>query len=82
MLTFYLKFIHRQISIKEKSFENIMLKKSQLGSKPQNIFRVKELSFGNKPGFSNPNIFAIQCRRPLIFQTMNSVRSYNDSLKY
>ena len=32
--------------------------------------------------FSNLYIFVIQCRRPLIFQTMNSVRWKNLSLKY
>ena len=45
-------------------------------------FRTKDLSFCHKPGFSNPNIFAIKCRRPLIFQNMNSFRSHNNSLKY
>ena len=29
----------------------------------------------------NPFIFATQCRRPLIFQTINYVRSNNASLK-
>ena len=37
-----------------------------------NIFKV----------LSNPNIFATQCRIPLIFQTMISVRPNNLSLKY
>ena len=32
--------------------------------------------------FSNFNIVATQCRRPLRFKTMNAVRSYNVSLKY
>ena len=32
--------------------------------------------------FSNLYIFATQCRRPLIFQTMNSVKPKNLSLKY
>ena len=27
-------------------------------------------------------IFAIQCRRPLLFQTINSARAYNLSLQY
>ena len=55
-----------------------------------NIFRVvnrslsraglKELSFCHTLYFSN--IFTTQCRRPLIFQTMNSVRPNNLSLKY
>ena len=43
---------------------------------------IKELSFCNKLWFSNFNIVATQCRRPLIFQTMNSVRLSNVSLKY
>ena len=30
----------------------------------------------------NSYIFAIQCRKPLIFQSMNSVRSNSLSLKY
>ena len=42
----------------------------------------KELSFCHKLYFSNLYIFAIQCRRPLIFQTMNSVIPNNPSLKY
>ena len=42
---------------------------------------VKKLSFCHKLEFSNIYIFATQCRRPLIFQTMNSVRSNNLSLK-
>ena len=33
-------------------------------------------------GFSNPYIFGFQCRRPLIFSTMTSVRSNNISLKF
>ena len=40
------------------------------------------MSLCNKLWFSNPYIFATQCRRPQIFQTMNSVRSNNISLKY
>ena len=43
---------------------------------------LKELSFCHKLYFSNIYIFAIQCRRPLIFQTMNSVRPNYLSLKY
>ena len=42
----------------------------------------KELSFCHKLWFSNFNIVATQCRRPLIFQAMNAARSYNVSLKY
>ena len=42
----------------------------------------KELSFCHKLGFSNFNIVATQCRRPLIFQTMNVIRSNNVCLKY
>ena len=40
------------------------------------------MSFCHKLGFSNFNIVATQCRRPFIFQTMNSVRPKNLSLKY
>ena len=32
--------------------------------------------------FSYHYIFAFECRRPYIFQTMNHFRSNNDSLKY
>ena len=42
----------------------------------------KELSHCHKLWFSNLYIFVIKCRRPLIFQTMNSVRWKNQSLKY
>ena len=38
------------------------------------LWNRKELSLCHILKFSNPNIFATQCRRPLIFQTMNSVR--------
>ena len=42
----------------------------------------KELSLCHKLKFFNPNIFATQCRRPQIFQTLNYVSSNNVSLKY
>ena len=42
----------------------------------------KDLSLCRKLRFSNPYIFATQCRIPYIFQTMNSGRSDNLSLKY
>ena len=42
----------------------------------------KDFSLYHKLWFSNRNIFAAQCRRPLIFQTINSVRSNNLGLKY
>ena len=42
----------------------------------------KELSFCHKLGFSIFNIVATQCRKPLIFQTMNAIRSNNVCLKY
>ena len=42
----------------------------------------KELSFCHKLWFSNFNIVATQCRRPLIFQTMNGIRSNNVNLIY
>ena len=41
-----------------------------------------ELSLWYKLRFSNTSIFATQCRRPQIFQTMNYVRSKSLSLKY
>ena len=43
---------------------------------------LKELSFCHKLKYSYPYILATQCRRPYIFQTINSVRSNNLSLKY
>ena len=43
-------------------------------------YNSKELSFSQDLWFSNTNIFATQCRRPL-FQTINSIRSNNLSLK-
>ena len=42
----------------------------------------KKLSLCHKIWFSNFYIFATQCRRPLIFQTINSATAYNLSLKY
>ena len=42
----------------------------------------KELSFCHKLKYSYPYILATQCRRSLIFQTFNSVKSKNLSLKY
>ena len=48
----------------------------------QSCNKIKELSFCHEFYFSNLFIFATQCRRPLIFQTMNSVRPNNLSLKY
>ena len=43
---------------------------------------IKELSFCHKLKNAYPYILATQCRRPQIFQTNNSVRSNNLSLKY
>ena len=48
----------------------------------KNNFFPKELSLCHKLWLSNPNIFAIQFRRPYIFQPMTSVRSNSLSLKY
>ena len=45
-------------------------------------YEIKELSLCHKLCFSKSYIFGFQCRRPKIFQTMNSVRSNNISLKY
>ena len=42
----------------------------------------KEFSLCHKLCFSKPNIFGFQCRRPQIFQIMNSVISNNLSLTY
>ena len=43
---------------------------------------IKELSLCQKLFFSKPYIFATQRWRSWIFQTINSVRSNNISLKY
>ena len=43
---------------------------------------IKELSSFHKVLFLNLYIFSTRCCRPLIFQTMNSVRSNSLSLKY
>ena len=42
----------------------------------------QELSFCSNLWFFNPYIFATLCRRPLIFQTVNSVRWNSLCLKY
>ncbi len=44
---------------------------------------IKELSLCHKLRFSYPFIFPTECpSRPLIFKTMNSIRSDNLSMKY
>ena len=48
----------------------------------KNIFFTKELSFCQKLRFSSPYIMETRCRRPYLFQSMNSSRSNNLSLKY
>ena len=45
-------------------------------------YSLKEMSFCHKLKMYNPYICATQCRTPLIFQTMNFVRSKGQSLKY
>jgi len=48
-----------------------------------NLFtKGKGIEFCHKLLFSNHRIFGTRCCRPLIFQTMNYVRSNNHSLKY
>ena len=42
----------------------------------------KKLSFCHTLWFYNFNIVATSFRRPLIFQTMNAIRSNNVSMKY
>ena len=46
----------------------------------RNIF-LKEMIFCNKLKFFNPYIFSTRRRRPLIFQTINSVKSKSLNLK-
>ena len=48
----------------------------------EKYFSQQRKSLCHKYKFSNPNIFATQCRRPQIFQTLNCVRSNTVSLKY
>ena len=48
----------------------------------ENFISKKEFSFCHKLEFSNPYILAFQCQEPKIFQTMNYIRSNNNSLKY
>ena len=59
-----------------------MINTSNLWETSHATMSKKELSFCHKLWYSNPYNFATQCRRPYIFQTMNSVRSNNHSLKY
>ena len=51
-------------------------------SKIQKKNSTKELSFCTNSDFRTPISFATLCHRPLIFQTMNYVRSNSQSLKY
>ena len=44
-------------------------------------YNEKNRVFATNFAFLN-RIFGFQCRRPLIFQTINSARAYNLSLKY
>jgi len=46
------------------------------------LYSAMELSLCHKLWFSNPYILATQCRRPKLFQTMNTSRSNNLNLKY
>ena len=46
------------------------------------FIHAKRLSLCNKLWISHQYIFATQCRWPLMFQTINSVRSKNLSLQY
>ena len=46
------------------------------------IYNTNELSLCHKHKFSYSSIFATQCRRTQIFQSMNSIRPNSISLKY
>ena len=48
----------------------------------QLYYLIKEWNLCHKLRFSNTYIFAILCRRPQIFQSMNSITSNNLNLKY
>ena len=66
------------LGCKELAFRKLYFYQCKLDT----MKRSKELSFCHKLWFSYPYIFAFQCRRPYLFQTMNHFRSNNDSLKY
>ena len=80
-------FPHSNISlVRPNSFIFIVRPNSQISYELPNldfsIRYLKELSFCHKLCLANPDIFATWCCRPLIFQTMISVRSNNLILKY
>ena len=50
--------------------------------KQKGLYKIKELSLCHKLRVSNLSIFVTKGHRPQLFQTMNSVRSNNLSLKY
>ena len=80
-------FPHSNISLVcPNSFIFIVRPNSQISYELPNldfsIRYLKELSFCHKLCLANPDIFATRCCRPLIFQTMISVRSNNLSLQY
>ena len=74
-------FIFKAI-FKEYLYNSIILKNIFLSRNYKFDFITKEVSFCHKLKYSYPYILATQCRRPKIFQTVNSVRSNSLSLKY
>ena len=68
-----LKVVTVDVQIKSRILGLCYTKVFDLGTL-KSLFVLKELSPCRKLRFSNPHIFATQCHRPLIFQTMNSGR--------
>ena len=64
------------------SFIQVYRKRSWAWKCARSNLNRKDLSFCHKFWFSNLYIFAVWCCRPLIFQTLNSVRLNSLSLKY
>ena len=69
---------------KSWDFQNVSLKFEPVFGWTTNNTKIwrKDLSLCNKLWYSNPFINATQSRKPLIFQTIDCVRSNNQSLKY
>ena len=58
-----------------------LIKKNNINKK-QEKKELKEMSLCHKLCFSNLYVFATRCRRPSLFQTMNSVREKNLNLNH
>ena len=78
------KILHSSIWMFSTFKEIAQLLKSQEVACSWDIYSLaaKELSLCHKFWYSSPYIFATKCSRPVIFQTINSVRSNSLGLKY